>query len=143
MRHTFWECKKKWIMELWKEATTLGRNISPSSLLIFKNYERFGIAIQFPKFWDVADCCSLNRLEVMNKNVSFLIGCRAETNRAQSLEGYNHWVPAKTLQEHAETHRSIQCGAGVHTKYWAWLMAMFNELNIMNLFIPKLVILYL
>ena len=58
-------------MELWEEATTLGRNISPGSLLIFKNYERFGIVIQFPKFWGVADCCSLNRSKVMNKNINF------------------------------------------------------------------------
>ena len=58
-------------MELWQEATTLGSNISASSQLIFKNHEWFGIAIQFPKFCDVADCCSLNRSKVMNKNINF------------------------------------------------------------------------
>ena len=71
-----------------RNSSTSGDNISTNPQPIFKNHMRSGIAREFPAIWDFAQLCSFIRLEVMIKNMIFVLSTNYKSVRRGCFPRY-------------------------------------------------------
>ena len=85
-----------------RNSSTSGDNISTNPQPIFKNHMRSGIAREFPAIWDFAQLCSFLRLEVMIKNMIFVLSTNYKSMRRGCFPRYIK----KSIQINVLRHRT-------------------------------------